>query len=103
MDHNKEFTSCFQLWKQKCKGVEKKLVGFEILDNGIAQPNFIIFDREGNDIGIVTSYAQSSFLKRGIGMGYLQTEFSKPGTEIFINSPVKKISALVKNTPFVNF
>ncbi len=48
--------------KQKEKGLLKKLVGFEMIEKGIARHDYEIKDFEGNTIGRVTSGTQSPTL-----------------------------------------
>ena len=38
--------------------------------------------------------------KIGIGMGYVKTEFSKPGTEIYLDNRGRKLKAIVVKPPF---
>ena len=51
----KPFTNSTFFEQQKTEGVTKKLVGFEMLERGIARHDHEIKDFEGNVIGIVTS------------------------------------------------
>lgn len=96
----KEFTNSKMLLEQKEKGVSKKLVGFEMTERGIPRHDYEITDAAGNIIGKVTSGTQSPSLQKGIGMGYVQTGFSKPDTEIFIKIRDKAIKAKVVKIPF---
>lgn len=86
--------------KQKTEGVNRKLIGFELLDKGIARQHYPIMDAEGNNIGEVTSGTMSPSLKKAIGMGYVKPEFSKSGTEIFIEIRGKGLKAVVVKRPF---
>jgi len=97
----KEFTASEYLQKQKAAGVEKKLVGFEMIDRGIPRHDYMIRDVEGNLIGKVTSGTQSPTLNKGIGMGYVLTEFAPVGSEIYIDIRDKQIKAQVVQLPFV--
>ena len=97
----KPFTAGEFLKKQKDNGVEKKLVGFEMVDKGIPRHDYRIKDAEGNLIGRVTSGTQSPSLNKAIGMGYVQTEHAGLGTEIFIDIRDKQIKARVVKMPFV--
>ncbi|MFN5458605.1 MAG: glycine cleavage system aminomethyltransferase GcvT [Bacteroidota bacterium] len=97
----KEFTNSVQLLEQKEKGVSKKLVGFEMIDRGIPRHDYSIHDSEGKLIGKVTSGTQSPTLNKAIGMGYVETAFSKPENEIFINIREKMIKARVTKIPFL--
>ena len=51
----KEFTNSVALKEQKEKGIAKKLCGFEMIDKGIARHGYEIYDKDGKNIGIVTS------------------------------------------------
>ncbi|MCE9539307.1 MAG: glycine cleavage system aminomethyltransferase GcvT [Bacteroidetes bacterium] len=96
----KEFTNKTTLLNQKEKGVSKKLVGFEMIDRGIPRHDYQIADAAGNIIGKVTSGTQSPSLNKAIGMGYVNTGFSKTDSEIFILIRDKAIKAKVVKTPF---
>jgi aminomethyltransferase len=97
---SKDFVNSENLAAQKQAGVERKLVGFEMVDRGIPRHDYEIADADGNIIGKVTSGTQSPTLQKAIGMGYVKTEFAKEGTEIFIPIRDKKIKAKVVKFPF---
>ena len=78
-----------------------KLIGFEMIDRGIPRHDYPIVDVEGKVIGKVTSGTQSPTLQKAIGMGYLDKEFAKEGTEIFIEIRNTKVKAQVVKFPFV--
>jgi len=86
----------------KENGPTKKLVGFEMVERGgIPRQHHIIKDAAGNAIGEVTSGTQSPSLNKAIGMGYVQTEFSKVDSEIFIEIREKQVKAKVVKIPFL--
>ncbi len=86
----------------KENGPKKKLVGFEIPEKGkIPRQHFKIKDGAGNEIGEVTSGTQSPSLGKAIGLGYVKTEFSTIGSEIFIEIRNTPIKATVVKTPFL--
>ena len=86
----------------KDNGPKKKLVGFEITEKGkIPRQHFAIKDAEGNIIGEVTSGTQSPTLGKAIGLGYVATEHSTVGSEIFIDIRNQAIKATVVKTPFL--
>jgi aminomethyltransferase len=97
----KDFVNSAYHKSLKENGVSKKLVGFEMVDRGIPRQHYTIRDSEGNAIGEVTSGTQSPSLNKAIGMGYVQTEFSKPGTEIHIEIRDKSLKAVVCKIPFL--
>lgn len=96
----KKFTNSEALLKQKEQGVTQKLVGFEMLERAIPRHDYEITDAQGNVIGKVTSGTQSPSLQKGIGMGYVNTAFSKSGNEIFIKVRDKLTKAVVSKIPF---
>ena len=97
----KDFTNRTAIEKQKIEGVRKKLVGFEMIDRGIPRHDYQIVDSTGAIIGKVTSGTQSPSLNIALGMGYVNTEFSKAGTDIFILIRDKAIKAKVCKIPFL--
>ncbi|HTM99037.1 MAG TPA: glycine cleavage system aminomethyltransferase GcvT [Pedobacter sp.] len=96
----KNFTNSEALLAQKEAGIKSKLVGFEMIDRGIPRHDYPIVDEQGNSIGKVTSGTQSPSLQKAIGMGYVNKEFAKEGTEIFIEIRNNKIKAKVVKFPF---
>jgi len=97
----KPFTNSAYFEKQKAEGLTKKLVGFEMLEKGIARHDYEIKDFEGNVIGKVTSGTQSPTLGKAIGMGYVASGFSTVGSEIYISIRNTLIKAKVVKMPFV--
>lgn len=97
----KDFVNSSYHKSLKENGVSKKLVGFEMIDRGIPRQHYIIKDAEGNVIGEVTSGTQSPSLNKAIGMGYVKTEFSKAGSEIYIEVRDKALKAMVCKIPFL--
>ncbi|MFA7688078.1 MAG: glycine cleavage system aminomethyltransferase GcvT [Moheibacter sp.] len=87
--------------QQKEKGIERKLVGFKMIEKGIPRHDYKIVDEYENTLGIVTSGTQSPILKQGIGLGYVAVDFSKVGTRIYIQIRDKNVLAEVVKLPFV--
>ena len=98
---SKPFTNSAYFEKQKAEGLTKKLVGFEMLEKGIARHHYEIKDFEGRVIGNVTSGTQSPTLGKAIGMGYVDTKFSAIDSEIFISIRNTMLKAKVVKMPFV--
>jgi aminomethyltransferase len=97
----KNFIDKDLLLSHKENGTSRKLVGFEMIERGIPRGHYEIWDAQNNVIGTVTSGTQSPTLGKGIGMGYVKTEFSKTETEIFINIRNTPIKAKVVKLPFI--
>jgi aminomethyltransferase len=87
------------LLQQKKQGVPRKLVGIEVLDRGIPRSHYPVY-AEATQIGEVTTGTQSPTLKRSIGLALLQSEYTKPGTEIWVEIRGNRLKAVVIPTPF---
>jgi aminomethyltransferase len=96
----KDFVNSSNLAAQKEAGLNKKLVGFEMIDRGIPRHDYEICDANGKVIGKVTSGTQSPSLQKAIGLGYVQSDFAKEDTEIFINIRENLVKAQVVKFPF---
>lgn len=99
---NKEFINADNLKKEKEAGPTKKLVGFEMVERGIARSHYELQDGEGHKIGEVTSGSMSPSLGIGIGMGYVLSEYAKTGTEFYVVVRNRRIKAKVVRPPFYN-
>jgi aminomethyltransferase len=98
---SKDFTNAKAILQQKNAGVSKKLVGFKMIDKGIPRHDYAIRNAAGEVIGKVTSGTISPVLGVGIGLGYVASENSTPGSDIFIDVRGKGLKAQVTKTPFI--
>ncbi len=87
------------LVRQNEQGITRKLVGFEVMDRGIARPHYPVF-LGGAAAGQVASGTFSPLLKKSIGLVYLPIARSAVGTEFEIGIRDKKVKAAVIPTPF---
>jgi len=97
----KDFTNADHFKKQKETGVTRKLVGFLMDGSGIPRGHYELVNEAGEKIGDVTSGTQSPSLSKGIGLGYVRTELSAPGSKIFVQVRGKQLPATVVKLPFV--
>ncbi len=95
-----EFTARAILEKQKAEGVSRKLCGFRMAEKGIPRHDYEIVNPMGEIIGRVTSGTISPTTKDGIGLGYVQTAYAAPGTEIFIRIRNRDLKAIIAKPPF---
>jgi aminomethyltransferase len=83
----------------KSEGFDRKLVGFEMTERGIARHGYpIVVD--GNAVGEVTSGSPGPTVGRNIGLGYVPKVLSKVGTALGIEIRGKVVGAVVVTTPF---
>ena len=94
-----EFIGRETLTQQKAAGVNRKLIGFEITDRGIARDDqeVVINDQR---VGKVTSGSPAPFLKKNIGFAYVPAEYASVGQEIKIDVRGRLVGATVVKTPF---
>ncbi len=96
----KDFIGKEILEKQKEEGIERKLVGFEMIEKGIPRHGYLIKDFDDEPIGVVTSGTQSPSLNKAIGMGYVQSAFTAIDSKIYIKVRDKLLEAKVVKIPF---
>jgi aminomethyltransferase len=96
----KDFTAKEKLQQQKEAGIQRKLVGFEMVDKGIPRHGYEIADASGNRIGYVTSGTQAPSLGKAIGIGYVQIEQAAIDSPIYIKVRDKLLQAKVVKIPF---
>jgi aminomethyltransferase len=96
----KDFTAKSILEKQKAEGVQRKLVGFEMLERGIPRHDYQIKDASGNVIGKVTSGTQAPSLNKAIGLGYVAIAHAALDSEIYIDIRNSLVKAKVVKAPF---
>jgi len=80
---------------------DRRLVGFQVeSERFIARAGYKIF-KDGVQIGSVTSGNHSPSLGVPVGMGYVESEYRKPGTNIEIERKGKLFKAIIKKMPLV--
>ncbi|MBL6662545.1 MAG: glycine cleavage system aminomethyltransferase GcvT [Flavobacteriales bacterium] len=97
---NNNFNYSKELQLQKENGVQRKRVGFEMLDKGIARNGYTILNEKDEEIGFVTSGTMSPSLQKSIGMGYVNSEYAKSDTKLYVQIRNKKLKAQVVKLPF---
>jgi aminomethyltransferase len=91
---DKDFTGAEELRRIKAEGPTEKLVPFVMEEGGIPRAGMSIAGG-----GRVTSGSHSPMLDRGIGMGYVPTGRSEPGTELTVDVRGRDRSARVVKKP----
>jgi aminomethyltransferase len=84
----------------RAKGLERKLVGFEMTGRGIARHGYPLADMTGEIVGTCTSGSPSPTTGKNIGLGYLPISMSAIGTPFQVDCRGKLVSAVVVKTPF---
>jgi len=94
-----EFLGRDVLVRQNEQGISRKLVGFELVDRGIARPHYPVYVG-GVQAGQVASGTFSPLFKKSLGLVYLPIGQTAVGTEFEIGIRDKRVRAKVVPTPF---
>jgi len=95
----KEFFGANAIWDHKNNGVSKRRMGVKLLGRGIAREGSPI-EKDGKEIGVLTSGGFSPNLKCSIGQAYIDTSFKK-GDKIDVVVRGRKIAAEIASFVFV--
>ncbi len=94
-----EFLGRDALTQLKEKGLKRKLVGFEMIDKGIARDGFDVYVAD-KKVGYVTSGSPAPYLKKNIGLAFVPIELANVGQAIKIDVRGKHLAAKIVQTPF---
>ena len=94
-----DFNGADVLRAQKATGLDRTLVGIEMVDRAIAQHGYpVVVD--GQAVGTVTSGTQTPFLKKAIGMAYVPTTLAEPERQIHVEARGRLAAARIVPMPF---
>jgi len=99
VDLEKDFIGRDALIRQKKTGVSRKMVGFEMVDRGIAREGYKVL-KYGSEIGDVTSGTLAPTLNKAVGLAFVPAIYTEPGTEIDILIRERPARAKVVKLPF---
>jgi glycine cleavage system aminomethyltransferase T len=108
LEQKADFIGKEALRKIKEEGVKRKLIGVEIGGERLGAYNdgsmidFLPVYRKGERIGKVTSVCYSPRLEKNIGFAMVPVEFAELGTELEVETPTEKTSAVVVEKPFID-
>jgi aminomethyltransferase len=96
---DKDFIGKDALQNQKQDGIKRKLIGFEMIDNGIPRHGYKVAIN-GNVIGFVTTGYFSPTLKKNIGLALIGSRFVKVSNKIEILIRKKPLKAVITGKNF---
>ncbi|NBG88039.1 glycine cleavage system aminomethyltransferase GcvT [Isachenkonia alkalipeptolytica] len=88
------------LQKHKKEGVQRKIVGFELMKKGIPREGYEVY-KEGQKIGVVTTGYLSPTLGKSIGLALVDVEHGKMGKTIQIKVRKREIDAQIISKRFL--
>jgi aminomethyltransferase len=87
------------LEKQNIEGLRRKLVGFEMVDRGIARDHYPAYLND-EPVDSVRSGSYVPFLEKSIGLIYLPPDHWAADSEFFVDVRGRRLRARVVKTPF---
>jgi aminomethyltransferase len=81
-------------------GPERKLVGLEMVERGIARDGYPVLNEAGDQIGIITSGSPAPFLKTNIAYAYVPKAVAESKEDVFVQVRTNKVRAKQVPTPF---
>ena len=99
INFDKDFIGKAALLKQKRSGIKKVLTAFKAGSRRSPRHGNII-ESGGLEIGVVTSGSFSPSIFCGIGLGYVEIDYAKPGSKILIKGDNSQIDAKISEKPF---
>lgn len=87
--------------KELAEGPEKKLVGLQLIDKGVAREGAELRNEADEVIGTLTSGGHSPSLGKSIGQGYVKADYAEAGTKIFVHVRGRNIAAEISPLPHV--
>lgn len=84
---------------QREQGLTRQLVGFEMIERGIARQGYEI-SKDGSIVGEVTTGSPAPTLNKNLGLGYVPVALSAIGSEFDVIVRGKPVRAKVVETPF---
>jgi len=85
---------------QASGGPNRKVIGLEMIDRGIARDGYSLLSLEGEPIGAVTSGSPAPFLKTNIAMALVPTATAVSGTDVLIEVRGNRVRAKQVPLPF---
>jgi aminomethyltransferase len=94
-----DFVGRDALVRQKEQGLTRKLVGFQLVEPGIARHGYPVL-QDGRKIGEVTSGTKSPSLGTSIGLAYVPPALAAEGSSFAVEIRGKPVAAQAVKTPF---
>ena len=95
-----EFIGRAALAEARAAGLQRTLVGLEMVERGIARDGYRCLNEQGDNIGVVTSGSPSPTLSKNIALAYVAPAFSAIGSSVYVEIRSQRCRAQVVPTPF---
>jgi aminomethyltransferase len=95
----KDFIGKAALELQKEKGLNRRLIGLEMVDRGIPRHSYRVL-MENEDVGVITTGSYCPTLKKNLAMALIKIDYSKIGQVVEVEIRGKCAKAVVVELPF---
>jgi aminomethyltransferase len=85
---------------QQSGGPQRKLIGLEMVERGIARDGYSVHDLEGKEIGAVTSGSPAPFLKTNIALALVSAPAAESGADVIVQCRANQVRAKQVPIPF---
>ncbi|MCL2695714.1 MAG: glycine cleavage system aminomethyltransferase GcvT [Clostridiales bacterium] len=85
--------------RQVNEGTDRRLVGIELIERGIPRDGYRV-EKDGADVGYITSGAYSPTFKKGLAMALLRTDIIEPDGEVDVVIRGNRVKAKLVKLPF---
>lgn len=99
LDKEEDFIGKEALKAQKAAGIPRKIVGFEMIERGVARSNYPV-KKDGRKIGYVTTGSYSPTFDKNLGLAIVDSQAVDIGSTIAVEIRNKDVKAQVVKTPF---
>lgn len=82
------------------RGVNRKIVGIEMIEKGIPRTGYSVFNENKIKIGTVTSGTFSPTLKKNLGLALIDTKEALIGRDVWVQIRKRKVKAKIVKIPF---
>ena len=94
-----EFIGKEALQAQKANGLKRRVVGFEMIERGVARAEYPVYV-EGRQVGYVTTGSYAPSLDKNLGLALVEAQYAQVGQQIGIEIRGKQVAAQVVSKPF---
>ncbi|WP_026369890.1 glycine cleavage system aminomethyltransferase GcvT [Kallotenue papyrolyticum] len=84
----------------KAEGPQRKLVGLELIERGIARQGYPVTTLEGEPIGVVTSGMPAPTLGKNLALALVRADQATLGAQLQVQVRGKPVRAQIVKTPF---
>ncbi len=100
LNKNSDFIGKQVLEKQMESGVNKQIVGIEMIEKGIPRTGYSVFNEREKEIGTITSGTFSPTLKKNLGLALIDVKESSIGNTVWVQIRKRKVKAMIVKIPF---